>query len=67
MAEVKTMTLSEMIGSLLTIVVGIVLIPIIYNQLETANITDPAVAGILALVPFFFAIGLVYTSLKPYM
>jgi peptidoglycan/LPS O-acetylase OafA/YrhL len=58
------LTVSAMIGALVVVVVGVALIPVIYTQITAANITDPAVAGIVALIPFFFAIGLLVAILK---
>jgi len=58
------LTVTGMVGSLVTIVVGIALIPVIYSQLASANITDATVSAILSLVPFMFGIGLLVATVK---
>jgi Co/Zn/Cd efflux system component len=59
------LTLGDMIISVVSIVVGVALIPIIYTQVTAANITDPTVAAMVALIPFFFALSIVVSVVKP--
>lgn len=58
------LSINNMFDTLLYIVFGFALIPVIYTLLTAANITDPAVASIAALVPLFFILGLAYASVK---
>jgi hypothetical protein len=58
------LTVTGMVGSLVTIVVGVALIPVIYAQLTHANITDPTVSAMLSLIPFMFGVGLLVATVK---
>ena len=58
------LSVSSMISALVVVVVGVALIPVLYTSITAANITDASVAAIIALVPFFFAIGLVVAIVK---
>lgn len=58
------LTVTGMVGALVTIVVGIALIPVIYAQLNSANISDPTVSALISLVPFFFGVGLLVATVK---
>jgi hypothetical protein len=60
----KELNIQTMIGSLVVIVVGVILIPTITSTIAGANITDVATASILALIPFLFGVGLLYTTVK---
>jgi hypothetical protein len=50
---------ANMIGTFVTIVVGIALVPVLYSIIVTANVTDPATAAMISLVPLVFVIGIV--------
>ena len=50
---------AQMIGTFVTIVVGIALVPVLYSIITTANVTDPATAAMISLVPLVFVIGIV--------
>jgi len=58
MASAKLNT-AQMIGTFVTIVVGIALVPVLYSIIITANVTDPATAAMISLVPLVFVIGIV--------
>lgn len=60
----KELNIQTMIGALVTIVVGVVLIPTIQSTITSANITDTATAAVLSLIPFMFGIGLLYTTVR---
>ena len=54
-----------MLGSLITVLVGVALIPVIFTHVTNANITDPTVALIVSLIPLLFSISIVVAVLKP--
>jgi cell division protein FtsX len=58
-------TVEGLVLSLVSIVVGVALIPIVYNQVVAANITDPTVAALVSLIPFLFALSIVIGVIKP--
>lgn len=55
----KQLSTSNMIGVFLTIVIGVALVPILYTFITAANVTDPATAAMISLIPLVFVIGLV--------
>lgn len=55
----KQISTASMIGVFLTIVIGVALIPILYTFITAANVTDPATAAMISLIPLVFVIGLV--------
>lgn len=59
MAKSARLSTQQMIGTFLTIVIGVALVPILYTFITAANITDPATAAMISLIPLVFVIGLV--------
>ncbi|KXH75944.1 MAG: hypothetical protein AM326_08245 [Candidatus Thorarchaeota archaeon SMTZ-45] len=55
----------RMIGALVTVALGVVLIPVVYNLVTTANITDSTIALIVSLIPLLFSLAIVVGILKP--
>jgi len=55
----------RMIGALVTVALGVVLIPVVYNLVSTANITDATIALIISLIPLLFSLAVVVGILKP--
>lgn len=58
------LTVAGMMASFITILVGVVLIPVIYNQVEAANITDTALSSVITLIPLLFGLGIVVSVMK---
>lgn len=46
-----------------TILVGVILAPIVFSSVESANVTGTT-AIVLALVPIMFALSIVFASIK---
>jgi len=44
------------------VIIGILLVPLMYSFVSSANITDSNGALLISLVPFFFIMVLVYKS-----
>lgn len=44
------------------VVIGVLLVPLLYSFITSANITDQNGALLISLVPFFFIMVLVYKS-----
>ena len=64
MFSMAQLSVTGMVTSLVAIVVGIALIPVIQTQLDAANITNASVQAIVSLIPFFFSIGLLVMTIK---
>lgn len=54
----------DMLTSLISVIVGVALIPILYEYINDANITNPAVSGLVSLIPLFFAIGILLNTVR---
>jgi len=59
------MNFEKMIGALVTVALGVVLIPVVYNLVSASNITDPTIALIVSLIPLLFALAVVVGIIKP--
>jgi len=59
-----TLTIERMLGALVTVVVGVFLIPVIYNAVNSANITDATVSGLISLIPLMFSVAVVFGLIK---
>lgn len=60
----KKLNVNDMFSTLIYIVFGFAVIPVIYTLLVAANLTDASVAAVASLVPLFFILGLAYASVK---
>jgi hypothetical protein len=63
----RELSIDEMFKSVLYIVVGVALVPVLYSIITTANITDAITASVISLIPLFFVISLVYATVKGMM
>ena len=59
------MNFEKMVGSLVTVALGVVLIPVVFNLVTEANITDGTIALIVSLIPLLFALAIVVSIVKP--
>ena len=62
MAEV--LSVGELIGSLLFVVLGIALVPVMYTFISAANITDAGTALVVSLIPLIFVFGIIAGMVK---
>jgi len=62
MAEV--LSVGELIGSLLFVVLGIALVPVMYTFITAANITDQGTALVVSLIPLIFVFGIIAGMVK---
>jgi hypothetical protein len=54
---------TAIVGSFIAVLIGIVLAPIIYEQATAANVSGTT-ATIMALVPVFFTLSVLFAALK---
>ena len=59
--------MSTLILVFMEIIIGIALVPLTYNFVQTANITDANGALLVSLIPFFFILLIVYKTAKQMM
>lgn len=60
----KEVSVETMMKSMMYVVVGVVLIPVIFGVITTANITDATTALVVSLIPVLFAISILYGTVK---
>lgn len=54
---------NRIIGSFIAILVGVILIPVVYQASVDANLTG-SLATIVSLIPLLFALGILVVSLR---
>lgn len=61
---VKELSIERMLTSIVTVVVGIFLIPVVSDAITDAGITDPTISTLVSLIPLIFALSIVYSMSK---
>lgn len=54
----------ELMSALVFVVFAVILIPVIYSIIATANVTNPTVALIFSVIPVFIALAVLYATVK---
>ncbi len=55
----EKMTVKGMVVSIIGIIIGIYLVPVIYTSITAANITDTTLAAVISLIPLVFVFALI--------
>ena len=60
----KQLEVSDMMKSMMYVIVGVILIPVMFGVITTANITDATTALVVSLIPVLFALSVLYGTVK---
>jgi len=60
----QSLSVDKLIQSMIFVVVGVSLVPVLYTTITNANVTDTSTALMISLIPLFFVIGLLYATVK---
>lgn len=60
----KELSIKSMMSSMMYVVVGVILIPVLFGVITTANITDATTALVVSLIPVLFSLAVLYGTIK---
>jgi len=60
----KELRVSDMMKSMMYVIVGVILIPVMFGVITTANITDATTALVVSLIPVLFSLSVLYGTVK---
>ena len=60
----KELSIKNMMSSMMYVVVGVILIPVLFGVITTANITDATTALVVSLIPVLFSLAVLYGTIK---
>lgn len=64
---VKELSIERILTSIVTVVIGVFLIPVVYDATQDANITDPTITTLVSLIPLVFSLSIVYGMAKGFL